>query len=260
MDILFLDFDGVVVDSAGENAVTAWRAGRSIWPDDWTDENPPAWMIEAFCALRPLLHVGYESFGLMRLAWLTGREKVAELMPTADRMRQAMRLLKDTGLDKDELVRLFGGTRDAWLKNDFTGWLEANRFYPGVVEGLRKRLAKAPESVYILTTKQERFVVALARQAGLELSPDMIFGLDRGVGKPQQLLQLLPAGAGRVMHFVEDRLPTLMKVIAEPGLANLHLHLAEWGYVTPEELRDLDGQSRINRLSRTEFVTRLLPA
>ena len=36
-DLLALDFDGVLCDSARETGMTAWRAGQAIW-SDWSVE------------------------------------------------------------------------------------------------------------------------------------------------------------------------------------------------------------------------------
>ena len=66
-NLLALDFDGVLCDSARETAMTAWRAGRTIWPE-WQGE-APAELVERFCTLRPWLETGYQALPIMRMAW-----------------------------------------------------------------------------------------------------------------------------------------------------------------------------------------------
>lgn len=51
-----------------------------------------------------------------------------------------------------QLVELFGGVRDDWMKADIQGWLSMNRFYPEAAELLRHAIDK--HQTYIVTTKQ----------------------------------------------------------------------------------------------------------
>ncbi|QHO08657.1 uncharacterized protein DS421_14g474590 [Arachis hypogaea] len=70
--------------------------------------------------------------------------------------------------NRDELIDLFGKVRDDCLQNDFSGWMGANIFYPGTADALRFASSK----VYIVTTKQGRFVYALLKElAGITLPP-----------------------------------------------------------------------------------------
>ncbi len=258
--ILFLDFDGVMLDSARETAVTTWRAGRRIWPEDWSEPNPPDWLVDSFRRVRPLLHTGFEAFGLMRLAWLA--EDAGEaLEATPKTLERARDILRESGWRRDHLIGLFGETRDLWLRTDFEEWLSINRFYPGTVEALRQRLARDSESVFVVTTKQDRFVAALADRHGLELNPERVVGLDRGGrDKPARLLELSRqfAAEKREMRFVEDRLATLLDVAGVAELNRLGLYLAVWGYVTAEDCRVAADHSRIQPLRLERFVGELL--
>ena len=51
-----------------------------------------------------------------------------------------------------QLVELFGGTRDEWMKEDIAGWLRMNRFYPGAPQLLQHTIDE--HDTYIVTTKQ----------------------------------------------------------------------------------------------------------
>ncbi len=259
MAVLFLDFDGVVLDSAGETAITAWRGGQELWPREWSGDMPPQWLIESFRSLRPLLHTGYEAFGLLRLAWLAGERQAARLEPSEENRRRASELLTETGVDRERLVELFGSTRDHWLRTDFQGWLQANRFYPGVAEMLKQRLRQSRPQVYILTTKQERFVFALAEHAGFKLERQNVFGLDTGRSKKSHLLELVQKhkDTGEELCFIEDRLPTLEEMTEEPRLNDLRLRLADWGYVTPDDVAKVSRIPRISSLSLDEFLSLL---
>ena len=51
-----------------------------------------------------------------------------------------------------QLVELFGGTRDEWMKKDIDEWLNMNSFYHGTPELLQH--AVGSHETYIVTTKQ----------------------------------------------------------------------------------------------------------
>ncbi len=245
-DLLALDFDGVLCDSARETGMTAWRAGQAIW-SDWSGEAPRE-LVDRFCALRPWLETGYQAIPMMRMAW----QGVTPQNLATDYTSYQTRAFEDAQRSREELVTLFGATRDAWIRDDLAGWLAANRFFPGTVEALVRVLADGVP-VTIVTTKQERFVTALLKGAGIEFSADRLYGLERAVSKETVLRQLLDAHAGQV-HFVEDRVDTLVRVIDRPELNEVRLYLATWGYCTPADIATAEAQPRVTCWQPGEFL------
>ena len=245
-NLLALDFDGVLCDSARETAMTAWRAGRTIWPE-WQGE-APAELVERFCTLRPWLETGYQALPIMRMAW----EGLTAAQLATDFERYEQRIVADSQRSREELVALFGATRDAWIRDDLAGWLGANRFFPGTVAALARALDEGVPTT-IVTTKQERFVTALLKGVGIDFPADRLYGLERGVSKETVLRQLLESHAGRV-HFVEDRYDTLERVMAQPELAAVALYLATWGYCTPADLLAARDEPRIMCWGLEQFL------
>lgn len=238
-DCIALDFDGVLCDSARETALSAWRAGRQLWPE-WSAGGPPADHVARFLEVRPWLETGYQAIIMMRL--------IADGAPDrafAEELDEhCRRVLDEQGLQRQDLVRLFGQARDAWLRQDEAGWLAAHEFYPGVVEALQAAMERA--EVVVITTKQERFARALLASRGVHLADDRLYGLERGRSKPAILGDLvMRPGASARLHFVEDRAETLRQVLAEPALASVRLHYAAWGYGTPADLAWAHGEPRV---------------
>jgi hypothetical protein len=229
-DILALDFDGVVCDSAAEGAVTSWRAGARLWPG-WQGEGPPAVCVERFVRLRPVVETGYQMPLLMKLVYdgVSDAEILSRFLPLCEGLMAA------GNLTRGALVELFGAARDRWIEGDLAGWLGRHRFYPGVIDRIKAALAVRP--VYILTTKQERFTHQLLTSQGAAVPRERIWGLERNLSKPRLLALLMadPAHRWAQIHFVEDRLDTLLAVEKEPGLDPVRLYLAEWGYNTPDQ-------------------------
>ena len=91
---------------------------------------------------------------------------------------------------------------------------------------------------YIVTTKQERFVTRLLEFNGVGFATEHIFGLDRGLTKEAVLRRLMERHPGRRVHLIEDRLATLKRLLAQPELSAIRLHLACWGYNTEAERRE----------------------
>uniref|UniRef100_A0A0E0Q778 Uncharacterized protein n=1 Tax=Oryza rufipogon TaxID=4529 RepID=A0A0E0Q778_ORYRU len=236
-DLYALDFDGVLCDSCGESSLSAVKAAKVRWP--WVFEQVDAameeWIVEQIFAqwwkqdsdtLCPEIIDGLSIQEILE-NWL-------KLKPT---------IMSEWNEDRDSLVDLFGSIRDDWIENDLSGWIGANRFYPGTADALKF----SSSEVYIVTTKQGRFAEALLKElAGIEFPSERIYGLGTGPKvKVLQQLQQMPQHQGLTLHFVEDRLATLKNVIKEPALDQWNLYLVNWGYNTPKEREDAEGISRI---------------
>jgi hypothetical protein len=245
--ILVLDFDGVICDSARETAVSAWRAGRGLWPE-WTAPAPPTAYVTRFLRLRPWLETGYQAIVMMRM--------IADGMPDAEfaeRLDEHCRLcLERLGCRRTDLVQRFGRARDQWIADDVAGWIAYHDFYPGIVAGLSR--AREHLDVYVLTTKQERFARMLLEAQGVRLPADRLFGLDRGHAKEDVLAELTARRPRADLHFVEDRAETLRRVLTVPALAAVHLYYAAWGYGTPADLAWAQAEPRVRVWSLAEFL------
>lgn len=239
-DVFALDFDGVICDSAAEGAVTSWRAGQKLWPQ-WQGAEPPEACRDRFVRLRPALETGYQMPLLMKLVCdnVSDAEVLARFVPLCEE------LISSHGLTRHQLVELFGEARDEWIARDPIGWLASHRFYPGVLDRLREALVSHP--VYILTTKQERFTRQLLGAEGVAMPEERIWGLERNLAKSRLLEQIMadPAHRGSRIHFVEDRVETLLDVAKNPGLDGVCLYLADWGYNTPAQREEARQHPRV---------------
>ena len=241
--IYALDFDGVICDSAVETAITGWKAAGSLWGD--MPKAVPQAMIDRFRLIRPNIETGYEAILAMRLLYL--EETIESIDSGYDDKIEA--LLKDAQVTVDDLKKLFGETRDAWIANDLADWVNMNPLFAGVATKLRKLGQQCPW--YVITTKQERFVKQILKANAIELADERIFGLDRNMSKVEILKGLSKIHPNETIYFVEDRLPTLLNVLKNADLASVKPIFALWGYNTAEDkalavqialtLQQLDG-------------------
>ncbi len=229
--IYALDFDGVICDSALETGMSAWKAASQIW-DDFSSALPTIEQSAQFRQIRPIMGTGYEAILIVRL--LNNGDSVDEIM--ADYQNKIQQVMVDSALTIDDLKKIFGETRDQWIKQDLDSWVEMNPLFPGVVEKL-KRLSEAGVW-YIITTKQERFVKQILLANQLELSGERIFGLDRKMSKEAILIDLVAKHTEQTICFIEDMLPTLRRMINNPQLKSVRLDFAMWGYNTAQDKID----------------------
>jgi phosphoglycolate phosphatase-like HAD superfamily hydrolase len=189
----------------------------------------PPEKITQFRSVRPIIETGYEAILAMRLLHL--EESVAALYEGY--RDKTLALLNETGISVDDLKKLFGDTRDAWIADDLAGWISMNPLFPGVAAKLQT-LAQQ-HLWYIITTKQERFVKQILKANAIGLADGQIFGLDRNMSKVAVLKGLLKSHPNATVCFVEDRLPTLLNVLNDTELASVQLIFALWGYNTAED-------------------------
>lgn len=222
--IYALDFDGVICDSTVETAITGWNAARTLWPE-MPEAVPPA-MVETFRTFRPLIETGYEAILIMRLI-----SQGASFQSLANNYHYTIEaLIKDSGFVIDDLKKLFGATRDYWIKHDLADWIAKNPLYVGVADRLQAIGRDKPW--YVVTTKHERFVNLILQSNRISLPEENIYGLDRNMSKTAVLHELMQMHPNAEIYFVEDRLPTLTNMLNNKTLSGVKLVFATWGYNT----------------------------
>ncbi|CAL5223568.1 g6103 [Coccomyxa viridis] len=228
------DFDGVVCNSVGESSKSAWKASARKWPEMFSKPDVQAREAEIeqkMRTVRPVVETGYENLVQVRCL-LEGVSEDDILQHWHTILPESMQRWQ---LDRQELVELFGSTRDAWMADNLDGWLAANEIYegvPAIVQHLRSQ-----ESFYIVTTKQARFTEALMHSmAKVPIASQDIFSTTvSGQPKSEILVDLQRQHPDMTYHFVEDKLGTLEKVCKVDALSGWQLYLVDWGYNTAEE-------------------------
>lgn len=250
--ILALDFDGVLCDGLVEYFQTAWRAYCQIWQPAVTA--PSDGLAERFYRARPVVETGWEMPVVIR-SLLQGVSDEAILR---DWKAIAQQQIAVDGVSPADLSNAVDGIRDRWIAEDLENWLSQHRFYPGVIERLRRTLS-SPIHPIIITTKEGRFVHKLLQQQGIKLIDSQVLGKEIKQPKTATLHALqqtvkAESGTPPVIWFVEDRLKTLHAVKAEPDLADVGLFLADWGYNTKQERSQAQTDDRIHLLSLNQFA------
>ena len=240
-----LDFDGVICDSAIETAITGWKVALQIWPEMPPEASPE--LMTLFRQVRPVMETGYEAILIMRFLYEGGSAE--QLLSNFN--NQIIHLLRRDELNTDKLKQRFGDTRDHWIKHDLDDWMTMNPLFDGIASKLQQIDV---QNTYIITTKQERFVSQIFASNNIEFPADHIFGLDRNLSKQQILKNLFLMHPEQTILFVEDRLPTLLKVINDESLNKIKLFFADWGYNTQDDKQAVTNLARIHTLTLGEML------
>lgn len=245
MDALALDFDGVICDGLLEYFQTAWRAYQALWPD--APAVPPAALEAQFQRLRPVVETGWEMPVVLR-SLLTGQSEMAILNHWPDLRTQ---LVAQEHLNPQQIGQQVDTIRDCWIAMDLEGWLSLHHFYPGITEQIKDWLQqKFP--LFIITTKESRFVQALLARSGVAFPTAAIFGKD--CQRPKSVtLKILQEKGFQNIWFVEDRLETLLNIYEIPALQSVQLFLGNWGYNTSHDRQRAQDHAAIHLLTLDRF-------
>ena len=250
-ELLAFDFDGVICDGLIEYFQTAWRAYCLLFEPgkDPQRKLPPEGLAEKFYPLRPVIETGWEMPVLVR-SLIAGEpsEKIIAEWP-----EMASRYLEIAGLEKSQSVGALDGVRDRWIAEDLQDWLALHRFYPGVIDRLNQLIAK-DLPIYIISTKEGRFIKALLAQSGVDFPTERIFGKEVKRPKYETLRLLKEQQSVSRIWFVEDRLPALNQVKQQDDLVEVQLFLADWGYNLEADRQRARQDPRIRLLSLEQIV------
>lgn len=247
--ILALDFDGVICDGLIEYFQVAWRAYSGVWHPE--SKIPPNGLAEKFYPLRAVIETGWEMPVLIK-ALIEGipEEKIYQEWQSI-----AQQIVQRSNLNSQDIAKKLDSIRDEWINTDLDGWLSLNRFYPGAIEKIRETL-NSPTKLYIITTKEGRFVKQLLQKSGVDLLPEVIFGKEVKRPKYEILRELIKNHniSPESVWFVEDRLKTLQVVKKQVDLKDVKLFLGAWGYNTAPEREAAKNDERIKLISLAQFA------
>ncbi len=252
--VLALDFDGVICDGMPEYFESSLRA-RQVAFGRTPDPNRREELFARFSTLRPGVETGWEMVVLVDI--------LAERDPSGDvELRQHWAAVRDgwvgrKAIEPKKLADALDSVRDAWVRDDLSGWLAKHAFFPGMTTWLRQ-LCESGQTWYVVTTKEARFNVALLEWQQVPIARERVIGKQWPKREKWEVLRELAARhglppTGEGLWFVEDRFETLRGLHERAtDLSAARLYLADWGYVFPD--RDLVGAERHARIQRISLA------
>ena len=194
--------------------------------------------------MRPWVHHGWEMVILAAECSdktsqlnLKGIEKFSK-----NYSKECSAALNRWGWTPSQLQAALNQTRRESISNNFNQWLDYHQPFSSVIQWLQI-VEKEGIEFAVLTTKSIEFTKKLLNSFSLQ--PKLIFGHESG-SKIDVLNQLLHKRI--IRGFIEDRRSTLEKVLEDPQLRSIPCYLASWGYLKPQDRKNLpSGIKLINQ-------------
>jgi phosphoglycolate phosphatase-like HAD superfamily hydrolase len=219
--ILFLDFDGVICDSASESFLTSWTAYHESFRGE-PPTRPTEQARRDFFRMRPLIRSGADFMliqdVLARGGFLNDQESFdAE----AARIGEA---------DMRRFAEIIYETRARIVKEDRAAWVGLNRIYPHM-EAVFPHLPR-DGSVRIISTKRPHFVAEILALKKMDFPATAVIFAE---AEPK----LVTVERIRAAEGYEEAILVEDQIDAIRGNTNprLRVYLATWGYVKEEWLR-----------------------
>ena len=248
-EIIALDIDGVLCDGRAEYFQASQRCYHQLWPS-----SPPQTLddyAQPFYRLRPMIETGWEMPLLLRALVLGYSEATIQ----GHWPETVAQLLIKEQIERQVLMQTLDQVRDQWMAENLQSWLNQHHFYAGIIDTLKNWLAQAHPHLYVISTKEGRFIQTLLAQQDISLAPEQIIGKEIKQAKYRTLSQILQRHAcpPEKLWFVEDRLPTLQAITQRQDLDGLELFLADWGYNTAQEREQAQQDKRCHLLSLAQW-------
>lgn len=225
VDVLALDFDGVIADSVEECLVVGHnafvRAEKKSNPIARLSDLDPETISEAK-RLRNFIRSGQDYVYIFKA--ISRRAQILS-QPDFDRFTSEHQINHDLFFD------LFYQTRNELLEKDPKAWTRLNPLYPGI----RAFLSDFPKNqLFIATTKKTQYAETILNYNQMQLQADHVLCASENHPKHVILRQLsddLKLPASRI-SFVDDQVDTLIQVWP----AGIRCYLAAWGYNNPDQI------------------------
>jgi len=229
--LLFLDFDGVVCDSAPETFLSSWLAFYRFY----RRSEPELVLISRYLAyrrLRPFLRESEDNLVIQKLLD-EGREPQSQEEFDAELKALGPGILA-------RFKRLFEKARCYLLATDRRFWLSLCPLYPFFKEKASFIFQK--KELFILSTKKREFIQEILSGSGVNFDPARIL-YAAGQKKLKVIAEFLQAIPASKAIFLDDQLDHLK----DNRDKRISVYLPRWGYVR----RDwLDFYSQADRFSQ----------
>lgn len=246
--MLIFDFDGVLVDTVDEMAVSTFNTltdNLATTTDELPGNSGALFRTNRY-------HIQTAGDGVALMGWCLAQ---AHLAPDHQMTKKEYETQRDRapGSRHDRAMKFFE-VRKRFLDHDTDRWRALNAPYKPLWDQLLSR----GDSVIILTHKNREAVVNLCHHYGLMILSKQVYSGDTGASKIENLLSIQRDFGREQFTFVDDNVENLKELNGHFNSDHpvIRLLLATWGYIGPDDRTeaDLNGFSTV---SQTEVIEML---
>ena len=222
--MLIFDFDGVLINSLDEIALTAYNAATDSLMTSLAEVPPD--LVQLFKNNRFHVQLIGDAISLMRWC-LVGWQNDPQKILTREEYRAMIRNADVALMDRTNLIY---DTRKRFIDKDIKGWLALHQTYQPLWNELIQR---QNHPFVILTNKNHDATLRLCRHFGLNIDAGDIYSGDNGVTKVENMLQIQERFGRQQFLFIDDSVKNLQELDHHFNRDKkvLSLALAAWGYI-----------------------------
>jgi FMN phosphatase YigB (HAD superfamily) len=227
---MIFDFDGVLINSLDEVALTAYNAATGGLFTSLAEI--PGTLLALF--KRNRFHVQQIGDAVALMNWCIENHQFDSIR-ILSMMEYRTVATADTATLNSRTNLIFE-TRKRFIDSNPNRWLALHQVYQPLWNELI-RYKKHP--LVILTNKNHEATSRLCRHFGLDINTDDIYSGDRGVTKTANMRQIQARFGIECFSFIDDSVKNLQDLDLEFNEEKkmLSLLLATWGYAGPEDAR-----------------------
>ena len=228
--MLIFDYDGVLMDSVREIAVTAYNMLNNTIATRL--DQLPQKALELF--LRNRFHV--QPIGdapvLMKYCLEIGEDDPDKLLSP----EEYEEIIKQVDEPVAARTTRFFETRNLFKTKDLKAWTELN----APVQPLWQVMVEKPaDNLVLLTNKNREATISLSKHFGLTISNENIYSGDHGTTKIDNMTQIMQRFGKPTYEFIDDSVKNLREIDEHFNREEKRISLifAAWGYTGPDDAR-----------------------
>jgi FMN phosphatase YigB (HAD superfamily) len=228
--MIIFDFDGVLIDSLNEVALTTYNAAtENLFTSLSEIPDAPIALFK-----RNRFHVQQIGDAITLMNWCIDRH---QFKSTGTLSKEKYRTIASGDpATLNDRTNLIYETRKRFIDRDEKRWLSLHQPY----QPLWNELIKGDNHVFvILTNKNHDATLRLCRHFGLDIDSNDIYSGDHGTTKVENMQQIQTRFGIEFVSFIDDSVKNLKELDFEFNQEKkmLSLLLADWGYTGPADAR-----------------------
>ncbi len=228
--MLIFDYDGVLLDSIREIAVTAFNTLNNTVITRL--DQLPRHALNLF--LRNRFHVQPIGDAPVLMQWcLEIEDHDPEKLLTPEEYEALIKAVTEPVAKR---TARFFETRNRFKSQNLKAWIALNE----PVQPLWRIMVENPsENLVLLTNKNREATISLSRHFGLTISDENVYSGDFGTTKIENMTQIMQRFKSSSYEFIDDSVKNLREIDIHFNKTEKRISLifATWGYTGPDDAR-----------------------